>query len=74
MGDVKRNRCMCKKCGDIIESTHRHHFVTCRCGAISADGGHAYERRVAKNLDDVEEIGDDDAKAVRLSVEIAKSL
>lgn len=40
-----RNRAKCKKCGDIIESKYRHDFVTCKCGAISVDGGEDYIRR-----------------------------
>ena len=51
----KRNRARCKKCGDIIESKHRHDFVTCTCGAISVDGGYDYIRRVG-NSEDFEEI------------------
>ena len=26
-----RNRAKCKNCGDIIESTHQHDFVSCTC-------------------------------------------
>ena len=33
------------KCGDIIESVHRHDFVECSCGSIFVDGGHDYLRR-----------------------------
>ena len=33
------NRMQCKICGDIIESKHRHDFVTCKCGNLSIDGG-----------------------------------
>ena len=35
-----RNRIKCLKCGDIIESTYRHDFVMCSCGACFVDGGH----------------------------------
>lgn len=34
-----RNRAKCKKCGDVLESFHRHDYVTCSCGQISIDGG-----------------------------------
>lgn len=34
----------CKLCGDIIESKHRHDYVTCSCGEISVDGGKDYFR------------------------------
>lgn len=34
----------CLKCGDIIESKHRHHFVMCSCRACFVDGGDDYLR------------------------------
>jgi hypothetical protein len=43
---ILRNAAKCRKCGDIIESKHRHDFVTCKCGAISLDGGRSYFRVV----------------------------
>lgn len=46
-----RNIAKCKKCGDIIESKHRHDFVTCKCGAISIDGGIDYTRVVGEPKD-----------------------
>lgn len=39
-------------CGDIIESTFRHDFVTCSCGAVSVDGGKDYLRRGFTNSKD----------------------
>jgi len=48
------NRARCVKCGDIIISRHRHDFVTCKCGAISIDGGNDYCRVCAKDLRDVQ--------------------
>ena len=33
------NKIKCKKCGDIIESTHRHDLKICKCGAVAVDGG-----------------------------------
>ena len=39
------NKCQCTKCGDIIESKHRHDYVSCNCGAIFTDGGTEYIRR-----------------------------
>ena len=46
-----RNAAQCAKCGDIIESTHRHDFVSCSCKAIFIDGGVDYFR-VGGNLED----------------------
>ena len=53
--NIKRNALRCKKCGDVIESTHRHDFVRCQCGAIFVDGGHDYLRR-GGNTEDMEEL------------------
>lgn len=39
------NRIRCKKCGDVIESTYRHDFKDCKCGAVAVDGGTDYLRR-----------------------------
>lgn len=47
------NRCQCKQCGDIIQSWHRYDFVSCKCGAISTDGGTSYIRRSAKDFHDI---------------------
>ena len=35
----------CNSCGDIIESTHTHEFVSCKCGRCFVDGGTDYLRR-----------------------------
>lgn len=42
---ILRNRIQCIKCGDIVNSYHRHHFVMCNCGAVGVDGGLEYLRR-----------------------------
>ena len=43
---MKRNRAKCNNCGDVIESIHRHDYVTCTCykdensgHGIMIDGG-----------------------------------
>jgi hypothetical protein len=41
---IIRNAARCRKCGDVIESKHRHDFQACRCGAIFVDGGRDYLR------------------------------
>lgn len=51
--EVIANRCKCRKCGDVIESKHRHDFVSCTCGAIFTDGGKDYIRRGAEDLNDI---------------------
>jgi hypothetical protein len=37
-------RIKCLNCHSVIQSTHRHDFVTCKCGATSIDGGGDYTR------------------------------
>ena len=49
MRKIIRNAIKCKHCGDVIESTYCHNFVTCSCGSCSVDGGHDYLRRCFKN-------------------------
>ena len=39
------NKIRCKKCGEEIESTYTHVFLSCKCGACAVDGGHDYLRR-----------------------------
>lgn len=57
MEKILVNKIRCKKCGDIIESRSVHDFVTCKCGAVSADGGHNYIRRCG-NLEDFEDLSE----------------
>ena len=45
MRKITRNAIQCKHCGDIIESTYRHDFITCSCRCCSVDGGFNYIRR-----------------------------
>ena len=45
MRKIIKNAIQCKLCGEIIESTDRHQYVTCKCGACAVDGGHDYLRR-----------------------------
>ena len=41
-----KNAFKCLYCNDIIESKHQHHFVTCKCGKLSCDGGTSYVRLI----------------------------
>lgn len=45
---IIKNKAKCAKCGDTIESKHRHDFVYCECGAIAVDGGKDYLRRIGE--------------------------
>ena len=49
------NKIKCKKCGDVIESTYRHYFKFCKCGAV--DGGKDYLRRLGYE-EDYEELSE----------------
>ena len=51
MRKIIKNAIQCKLCGDIIESTDRHDYVECKCGACAVDGGHDYLRRSFKSKD-----------------------
>lgn len=42
---ILANKIRCKKCGDIIESTHVHDMKWCSCGSCAVDGGHFYLKR-----------------------------
>ena len=57
-GKIIRNMAQCLRCGQIIESTYRHDFVTCKCGALSVDGGHDYIRRCFIDAKDYEELSE----------------
>lgn len=46
---ILTNKVRCHKCKETIESVSRHHFVTCKCGNVSVDGGREYIRRVYAN-------------------------
>ena len=41
-----KNAFKCLYCNDIIESKHQHEYTTCKCGAMSIDGGTSYIRLV----------------------------
>jgi len=56
-GDIRLNRARCKKCSDIVTSDNRHDFKTCKCGAISVDGGSWYLKRCG-NFSDIEELSE----------------
>ena len=52
---TEKNQAKCRKCKDVIESKHRHDFVSCKCGSIFVDGGNDYIRR-GGNPEDFEPI------------------
>ena len=67
MGDLKIketptkilvNKIKCNKCGDIIESVHRHDFKFCKCKRVAVDGGKEYLRRMFTNMDDFTDLSE----------------
>lgn len=42
------NKAKCNKCGEIVESKHRHDFVRCSCKNLAVDGGKDYLKRLYK--------------------------
>lgn len=57
MNEMSRNRCRCKRCGDVIESVHMHDLVRCRCCAIFVDGGTLHRRRGGVSIEEVPDDG-----------------
>ena len=57
MQKILKNKIRCNKCGDEIESTHRHDFKFCKCGAVAVDGGMDYLRRCG-SLDQFTELSE----------------
>ena len=66
---LKRNAVRCKLCNTIIESKHRHDFVSCECGNIFVDGGLDYLRRGGdvwmENVEDLTEWEEDETDIQR---------
>ena len=52
-----KNAFKCLYCGDVIESKHQHHFISCKCGKMSIDGGTSYIRLVG-DLDMMQNVGE----------------
>jgi hypothetical protein len=44
----KAPKIRCRKCRDVVYSIYRHDFSTCKCGAVSLDGGFDYCRIVGE--------------------------
>lgn len=49
MAALLRSQLECPLCGDLISSIHVHDFQTCKCGALSIDGGRDYLRVMAND-------------------------
>ena len=50
--NITRNAAQCRKCNELIESSHVHDLKSCKCGAIFVDGGLDYIKR-GGNPDDM---------------------
>lgn len=53
---ITKNAAQCKKCNTVIESKHRHDYVSCSCNEISIDGGCDYLRRTENNFGNLIEL------------------
>lgn len=69
------NQAKCTKCGGIITSMHRHHYVQCKCESIAVDGGMDYLRRTG-DINNYEDrsivITDEQLKALKETAEWCK--
>jgi hypothetical protein len=52
--NLYRHAIYCKKCADTIESEHNHDFKSCKCGAVSIDGGVNAGNRILGKFADIE--------------------
>ena len=51
------NSVRCLECGEVLVSKSQHHYVRCSCSnGTACDGGLAYQRVLAKDLDKVENL------------------
>ena len=65
-----KNRAKCKNCQSVLESFHRHDYVTCECGSISIDGGLDYLKCYFDKIENFIRLDDDDKEiAVSFSEE-----
>ena len=51
MRKILENKIRCRKCGDILVSTHAHDFRECSCKAVAVDGGPYCLRRLGEPED-----------------------
>ena len=58
MKSIVKNAIECKLCGEIIESTDAHQYVSCKCGACAVDGAHDYLRRICKDEECYKELSE----------------
>lgn len=49
----------CAKCSTVIQSLDVHHMTSCKCGAISIDGGEFYTRCIGSPADFIWEFEDE---------------
>lgn len=54
MKKIIENKIRCDKCGDVIESKHKHDAVWCSCHSVGVDGGHYYLKRMFKDNESAE--------------------
>ena len=66
---ILRNSVQCLDCLKIIESKHRHDYVTCGClNETMVDGGKEYLRRAAKDFTRVKDLSQVEIRPVGCSL------
>lgn len=53
IGDIFINAAVCLKCEDYVRSVNQHDFKSCKCGAVTVDGGSWYAKRTGKDRIDI---------------------
>lgn len=69
-----RNRAKCKICKEIIESFHRHDYVTCKCGEISVNGGTDYCKASARDYANFLRVADDGTEIIPKVIEKSEKI
>lgn len=69
-----KNRAKCKLCQSIIESFHRHDYVSCKCGEIAIDGGQEMCGASARDFNNFLRIDDEGNEIVVQFVEKAEDV
>lgn len=70
---IIRNAAKCNKCKDVIQSTYRHEYIECNCGAIAVDGGNEYFRSAGSREDFIPLYVSTDKQYIPFSVKLENS-
>lgn len=70
---IIRNAAKCNRCYSVIQSTHRHDFVYCKCNSIYVDGGNEYLRSGGDRKDFISLYVGTDKQYIPFSVQLENS-